>query len=113
MKEPVPISGHVSGTAHALTRVRERNKNFYKIYEKTRRHKMTKSMRAERDRIGTGLDITNVDKLTQDASEVGIGVITVLAALIGIWGIACLIGAVAHEGLLETIQGYMSAVTGR
>jgi len=71
-------------------------------------------MRADKQRTGaTGLDITNTDKLTQDASEVGIGVIAVLAALIGIWGIACLVGAVANEGLPEMIQGYMSAVTGR
>lgn len=73
---------------------------------------MAKSMRAQKAGA-TGLGLANVDKLTRDASEVGIGVITVLAALIGIWGIACLIGAVAHEGLFEMIQGYISAVTGR
>jgi hypothetical protein len=75
---------------------------------------MARSMKANKERMGaTGLDITSVDKLTRDASEVGIGVITVLAALIGIWGLACLVGAVANEGLLEMVQGYISAVTGR
>jgi len=74
---------------------------------------MAKSMRADKGRIGaTGLDVTSIDKLTRDASEVGIGVITVLAALIGIWGIACLIGAVANEGLFDMVRGYISAVTG-
>lgn len=73
---------------------------------------MARTMRAQN--TGTkGLEITNVDKMTKDASEVGIGVITVLAALIGIWGVACLFGAIANEGLVEMIQGYMSAVTGR
>lgn len=72
---------------------------------------MAKSMRAQKTRA-TGIELTNVDKLTRDASEVGIGVITVLAALIGIWGIACLVGAVANEGLFDMIRGYMSAVTG-
>ena len=75
---------------------------------------MAKSMRANRERLGaTGLDIASADKLTRDVSEVGIGVIAVLAALIGIWGIACLVGAVANEGMLEMVQGYISAVTGR
>ncbi|MDW7772805.1 MAG: hypothetical protein SCH71_07945 [Desulfobulbaceae bacterium] len=75
---------------------------------------MAKSMRANKGRIGTtGLGAANVDKLGRDAAEVGIGVITVLAALIGIWGIACLIGAVANVGLLEMANGWISAVTGR
>lgn len=75
---------------------------------------MARSLRANKGRIGaTGLGAADVDKLGRDASEVGIGVITVLAALIGIWGIACLIGAVASEGLPEMIRGYISAVTGR
>jgi hypothetical protein len=75
---------------------------------------MARSLRADKQRLGAaGLGTTSADKLGRDASEVGIGVITVLAALIGIWGIACLIGAVANEGLLEMVQGYISAVTGR
>ncbi len=75
---------------------------------------MAKSMRAQKERIGTtGLDITSVDKLANDASQVGIGVIAVLAALIGIWGIACLIGGIANEGILEMFNGYINAVTGR
>jgi len=65
-------------------------------------------------RTGTaGLEIANADKLTKDVSEVGIGVITVLAALIGIWGAACLMGAVANAGMPEMIQGFLTAVTGR
>lgn len=75
---------------------------------------MARSTRVHRERMGaTGLGIASADKLTRDASEVGIGVIMVLAALIGIWGIACLVGAVANEGLLEMVQGYISAVTGQ
>lgn len=75
---------------------------------------MARSMRAQKERMGTaGLEITGVDKLAHDASQVGIGVIGVLAALIGIWGIACLIGGIANEGVLEMVNGYISAVTGR
>jgi hypothetical protein len=75
---------------------------------------MAKTMRAQRERMGAaGLEITGVDKLAHDASQVGVGIIAVLAALIGIWGIACLIGGFAGEGVLEMVNGYISAVTGR
>lgn len=75
---------------------------------------MTKTAKTNRNKTGsTGLEISSVDKLTRDASEVGIGIVTILAALIGIWGIACLIGGVANGGLLELVNGYISAITGR
>lgn len=67
---------------------------------------------AKRNQGSTGLYISDVDKMTRDASEVGIGIVAILAALIGIWGIACLIGGIANEGLVELVQGYISAVTG-
>jgi len=74
---------------------------------------MAKTIRTDKERLGsTGLDITNVDKLTHDASEVGIGIVTILAALIGIWGVACLIGGVANTGLVDLVNGFISAVTG-
>jgi len=74
---------------------------------------MARSMRANKERMGaTGVGVADVDKLGRDASEVGIGVITVLAALIGLWGIACLVGAIANEGLLNIALGWISAVTG-
>ena len=42
------------------------------------------------------------------------GVIMVLAALIGIWGVACLIGGMVNSGGVgELLSGYFSAVTGR
>lgn len=62
----------------------------------------------------TGLEITSVDKMTRDASEVGMGVILVLAALIGIWGIVCLFGGIVNSGGIgELLNGWLSAVTGR
>jgi hypothetical protein len=61
-----------------------------------------------------GLEITSIDKMTNDASQVGMGVIMVLAALIGIWGIACLVGGIANSGGIgELLNGYFAAVTGR
>ena len=68
------------------------------------------------NKSGTGglrIDIATIDKMGRDATEVGIKVIAVLAALIGIWGIACLVGGVAQSGIGEMINGYITAVTGR
>ena len=56
---------------------------------------MAKTLKGSRS--GLGLDISTVDKMGRDATEVGIGVITVLAALIGIWGIACLFGGIVQS----------------
>lgn len=61
----------------------------------------------------TGMSGLSVDKMTHDVSQVGVGVITVMAALIGIWGIACLFGGIAQSGVGELISGYITAVTGR
>lgn len=75
---------------------------------------MAKKVRTSKVTTGTpGLEITSVDKMTRDASEVGMGVVMVLAALIGIWGIACLVGGIANSGGVgELLNGYFAAVTG-
>lgn len=75
---------------------------------------MAKTLKENRSKMGgLGLEITTVDKMGRDAAEVGVGVIMVLAALIGIWGIACLFGGIAQSGgVAELINGYLSAVTG-
>ncbi|MHB8809011.1 MAG: hypothetical protein ACYC9M_03230 [Desulfobulbaceae bacterium] len=76
---------------------------------------MAKTITTEKGKTGSaGLEISSIDKMTRDASEVGMGVIMVLAALIGIWGIACLIGGIANSGGVgELMNGYLAAVTGR
>ena len=62
---------------------------------------------------------TKVNELVRDHVEVGteaskatLGVGMSLAALIGLWGTACLIGGVAAAGLTGAVVGYISAVTG-
>lgn len=76
---------------------------------------MAKTLQENRSRLGgLRLDIATADKMGRDASEVGMGVIMVLAALIGIWGIACLFGGIIQSGGVgELINGYLAAVTGR
>ena len=76
---------------------------------------MAKTNITQKDMTGSaGLEITSIDKMTRDASEVGMGVIMVLAVLIGIWGIACLVGGIVNSGGVgELMSGYLTAVTGR
>lgn len=74
---------------------------------------MAKSMKQTKTGTGIRLDAATVNKMGHDAAEVGMGVIMVLAALIGIWGIACLMGGLAQTGIGEMLSGYITAVTGR
>jgi len=75
---------------------------------------MAKTLREQKSRTGLRLDVSTVEKMGRDATEVGIGVIALLAALIGVWGIACLVGGIVQGGGIgEMISGYITAVTGR
>ena len=76
---------------------------------------MARIAKTEKGKAGSaGLRITSIDKMVRDTSQVGMGVIMVLAALIGIWGIACLIGGIANSGgIADLLSGYLSAITGR
>ena len=48
----------------------------------------------------------------QETAKYTVGAISVLAALIGIWGMACLIGGFLTNGAGGMLQGYISALTG-
>lgn len=74
---------------------------------------MAKTLKETRRMSGLGLDASTAAKMGRDATEVGIGVISILAALIGIWGLACLFGGIVQSGgIAELVNGFISAVTG-
>lgn len=54
---------------------------------------------------------TAADDTTQ-AGKAGIIVTCLAAASMGIWGIACLFGALASNGIGGIVQGFMTAITG-
>jgi hypothetical protein len=65
------------------------------------------------DQKKVGLGELDQEAVTEGASQAGLGVIIVLAALIGVWGIACLIGGLGKSaGFLEAAQGWLTAITG-
>jgi len=47
-----------------------------------------------------------------EASRFGLSVGMGLAALIGLWGVACLIGGLASNGVGGMLRGYLTALTG-
>ena len=56
---------------------------------------------------------TTVQAHEQEAvSQVGIGMIGILSALIGTWGLACLISGICQFGVVGMIKGWVSAVMG-
>jgi len=48
----------------------------------------------------------------QETGKYAVKAIGILSALIGAWGMACLIGGFASSGATGLLQGYISALTG-
>lgn|GEM_PF-1374453 len=65
--------------------------------------------------IGQEMVGTRVDHqaVAEGAGQAGIGIIAILAALIGAWGLACLVGGVMEGGAADLVRGLIAAVTGR
>ena len=64
--------------------------------------------------IGTSeAENTNLDHLANGTSQVGMGVLTTLAALVGIWGAACMVGGIINSSsMMEIAKGFVTAVIG-
>lgn len=62
---------------------------------------------------GLGLGELDQAAIGEGVSQAGVGVILALATLIGLWGIACLIGGMSTMGgIMELGRGWLTAVTG-
>ena len=63
---------------------------------------------------GTTFDSTvEVAELELGNSRLGLGIIMIMAAFVGIWGVACLIGGMANaDGFQEIWRSLMTAATG-
>jgi hypothetical protein len=48
----------------------------------------------------------------ESVSQIGIGLIGILSAMIGTWGVACLISGICQYGIVGMIKGWVSAVMG-
>ena len=47
-----------------------------------------------------------------ETSKFALGTGIVMAALIGIWGVVCLVSALAGDGPVNVVKGYLSALLG-
>jgi len=58
------------------------------------------------------INTTKVENLTatEEASKFALNVGMTMAALIGIWGVACLIGGLVAAGPQGLFSGYLSAI---
>jgi hypothetical protein len=62
---------------------------------------------------GLGLGELDQAAIGEGISQAGVGVILTLATLIGVWGIACLIGGISSMGgVMELGRSWFAAVTG-
>ena len=75
---------------------------------------MYKSMEITRERAAAfDTDITEAADLELGNSKLGLGVIMIMAAFVGIWGVACLIGGLASaDGFHEVGRSLITAFTG-
>ena len=74
---------------------------------------MYESMEITRERVATFDTNVETAELELGNSKLGLGVIMVMAAFVGIWGVACLIGGLASAGSFHEIgRSLMIAFTG-
>ena len=75
---------------------------------------MYKSMEITREKVATfDTDISEVADLELGNSKLGLGVIMIMAAFVGIWGVACLIKGLASTGsFYEVGRSLFTAFTG-
>jgi hypothetical protein len=46
------------------------------------------------------------------ASKIGLAMVVSFAGLVGAWGLACMAGALATQGIGGVISGFLTAITG-
>ena len=74
---------------------------------------MYKSMEITQERTATFDSTVEVAELELGNSKLGLGVIMVMAAFVGIWGVACLVGGLASAGSFREIgRSLITAFTG-
>ena len=74
---------------------------------------MYESMKITPERVATFDSEIEVADLELGNSKLGLGIIMIMAAFVGVWGIACLISGLASTGSFhEIVRNLMTAFTG-
>jgi hypothetical protein len=74
---------------------------------------MAQAIRLERNEA-IAIDYSTFEpEITEEVSKIGLGIITIMAGLTGIWGAFCLFGGLIEaNGIRELSQGWLTAITG-
>ena len=74
---------------------------------------MYETIEVTQERVTTFDESIEVADLELGNSKLGIGIIMVMAAFVGVWGLACLIGGLASTNSFQEIgRGLLMAITG-
>ena len=74
---------------------------------------MYETIEAAQERAATFDESIEVANLELGNSKLGIGIIMVMAAFVGVWGLACLIGGLASSNSFQEVgRGLLMAITG-
>ena len=74
---------------------------------------MYESMEITQERVATFDSEIEVADLELGNSRLGLGIIMIMAAFVGVWGVACLIGGLAStESFREVGRSLITAFTG-
>ena len=74
---------------------------------------MYESMEITQERVATLDTSVEVAELELGNSRLGLGIIMVMAAFVGIWGVACLVGGLASAGSFHEVwRSLLTAFTG-
>ena len=74
---------------------------------------MYDTLEVTRERVATFDESIEVADLELGNSKMGIGIIMVMAAFVGVWGLACLIGGLASTNSFQEVgRGLLMAITG-
>lgn len=60
----------------------------------------------------TQVKVHEQESFSQSSAQVGIGIIAVASLMIGLWGIACLVGGLSQYGVTGMLKGWISAIIG-
>ena len=74
---------------------------------------MYDTLEATQERVATFDETIEASDLELGNSKLGIGVIMVMAAFVGVWGLACLVGGLASTNSFQEIgRSLVMAITG-
>ena len=73
---------------------------------------MYKSIEATQERVATLDKELEVAELELGNSKLGLGIIMIMAAFIGVWGVACLVGGLASADSHTIGRSLITAITG-